>query len=171
VQKTLTRDQLESRKEKAERFVRNVLGDDDRADEIADESLEDYADRRKIQLAGDPRGGHMTVRAMPTSNPRPKKPTSAASTVATNGGTTRVANAMEIQAEAERLNLVNDLQRENERLQDQLDKVADLASAPKDEDSLTEDDLKEKLNEILDVAAPGEADDLEDDEDSDDEED
>lgn len=69
--KTLTREQLERRKEKAERFVRDVLGDSERADEIADESLEDYADRRKIQLADNPRGGHMTVRA---SNPRQKKP-------------------------------------------------------------------------------------------------
>lgn len=48
--KTLTRKQLEGRKEKAERFVRNVLGDPERADEIADESLEDYAERRKIQV-------------------------------------------------------------------------------------------------------------------------
>jgi hypothetical protein len=40
--KTLNRGQLESRKEKAVRFVRDVLGDPDQADEIADESLEDY---------------------------------------------------------------------------------------------------------------------------------
>jgi hypothetical protein len=48
--KYLTRDQLQSRKEQAVRFVRDVLGDPDRADEIADESLEDYAQRRKIQI-------------------------------------------------------------------------------------------------------------------------
>src|SRR5215831_7921357 len=48
--KALTRDQLESRKEKAVRFTRDVLGDADRADEIADESLEDYAERRRIQI-------------------------------------------------------------------------------------------------------------------------
>jgi len=40
--KPLTRAQLESRKEKAVRFTRDVLGDPDRAEEIADESLEDY---------------------------------------------------------------------------------------------------------------------------------
>lgn len=44
------------------RFVRDVLGDPDRADEIADESLEDYADRRKIKIVGNPRGAG----AMPT---------------------------------------------------------------------------------------------------------
>ena len=48
--KYLTRDQLQSRKEQAVRFVRDVLGDPDRADEIADESLENYAQRRKIQI-------------------------------------------------------------------------------------------------------------------------
>jgi hypothetical protein len=48
--KALTRDQLQSRKEKAERFTRDVLDDPDRADEIADESLEDYAERRGIQI-------------------------------------------------------------------------------------------------------------------------
>jgi hypothetical protein len=46
----LTRDQLESRKDKAVRFTRDVLGDADRAEEIEEESLEDYADRRHIKL-------------------------------------------------------------------------------------------------------------------------
>ena len=53
--KALTRDQLQARKEKAVRFTRDVLGDPDRADEIADESLEDYAQRRKIQITNPPR--------------------------------------------------------------------------------------------------------------------
>ena len=48
--KQLTHDQLQSRKEKAVRFVRDVLGDLDKAEEIAEENLEDYAQRRKIQL-------------------------------------------------------------------------------------------------------------------------
>ena len=48
--KELTRDQLQARKEKAVRFTRDILGDPDRAEEIADESLEDYAERRRIQI-------------------------------------------------------------------------------------------------------------------------
>ena len=60
--KTLTRAQIESRKEKAVRFVRNVLGDPDRADEIEDESLEHYAERRKIGIVGNPRGGVMATK-------------------------------------------------------------------------------------------------------------
>jgi hypothetical protein len=46
----LTREQAESRKDAAVRFVDNVLGDPDRADEIEEEDLEDYAARRKIEL-------------------------------------------------------------------------------------------------------------------------
>lgn len=48
--KSLTRDQLQTRKDQAVRFTENVLGDPERAGEIAEESLEDYAERRKIQL-------------------------------------------------------------------------------------------------------------------------
>jgi hypothetical protein len=48
--KQLTRAQLEGRKEKAVRFTRDVLGDPDRAEEIEAESLEDYAERRKVKL-------------------------------------------------------------------------------------------------------------------------
>ncbi|HXX71763.1 MAG TPA: hypothetical protein VEI55_05675 [Candidatus Acidoferrum sp.] len=65
--KLLTREQLQSRKDKAVRFVRDVLGDSDRADEIEDESLESYAERRKIQIA-NPRkiGGAANVPRKPT---------------------------------------------------------------------------------------------------------
>jgi hypothetical protein len=59
--KTLTSAQLQSRKEKAARFTRDVLGDPDRADEIADESLEDYAARRKIQITNPPRKRNVIV--------------------------------------------------------------------------------------------------------------
>ena len=53
--KTLTRKQLESRKAQAVRFTRDVLGDEERADEIEDESLDDYAERRHIQIQ-NPKG-------------------------------------------------------------------------------------------------------------------
>jgi hypothetical protein len=48
--KPLTRAQLEGRKERAVRFTRDVLGDPDRASEIEAESLDDYAERRKMKL-------------------------------------------------------------------------------------------------------------------------
>lgn len=47
--KALTREQLQSRKDKAVRFVRDVLDDPERASEIEDEDLESYADRHRIQ--------------------------------------------------------------------------------------------------------------------------
>jgi len=53
--KTLTRKQVESRKAKAVRFTRDVLGEQDRADEIENESLESYAERRHIQIQ-NPKG-------------------------------------------------------------------------------------------------------------------
>lgn len=52
--KPLTRTQLEGRKAQAVRFTRDVLGDPDRADEIDAESLEDYAERRKVKLLNPP---------------------------------------------------------------------------------------------------------------------
>jgi hypothetical protein len=55
VPKTLTREQLQSRKDQAVRFTQNVLQDPARADETADESLEDYAERRKIQITNSGR--------------------------------------------------------------------------------------------------------------------
>ena len=48
--KALTSEQLQSRKEQALRFTRDVLGDSDRAQENENESLEDYATRREIKI-------------------------------------------------------------------------------------------------------------------------
>ena len=48
--KKLTREQVESRKEKAVRFTRDVLGDSDRADEIEDEDIESYAERKHFEI-------------------------------------------------------------------------------------------------------------------------
>lgn len=46
----LSWDQVASRKRKAEAFTRNVLEDDERADEIADEDLTSYAERRGFTI-------------------------------------------------------------------------------------------------------------------------
>ena len=63
--KTVSRKQLESRKAQAVRYTRDVREDDDRADEIEDESLEDYAQERHIKLS-NPKG----ARKMPVSTRR-----------------------------------------------------------------------------------------------------
>jgi len=48
--KALTREQLQKRKESAVRFARDVREDDELADQIENESLEEYADHRHIRL-------------------------------------------------------------------------------------------------------------------------
>src|SRR5579863_6204485 len=59
--KTLTRKQLESRQAQAVRFARDVREDDDLADEIEDESLDEYAERRRIKLQNPTERTNMTV--------------------------------------------------------------------------------------------------------------
>lgn len=49
--KSKTREQLERLQDKAVRFLRDVVGDDDKADEIEGLSVEEYADRKRIHLA------------------------------------------------------------------------------------------------------------------------
>ena len=49
-----TYQQIETAKDRAVRFTKNVLHNDDRADEIADESVEDYAARRKLRIVNNP---------------------------------------------------------------------------------------------------------------------
>ena len=48
--KSLTREQLEKRKERAVRFARDVREDDELADQIENESLQEYAEHRHIRL-------------------------------------------------------------------------------------------------------------------------
>lgn len=50
--KTLTRKQLESSTETAERFMLDVLSDPERSDEIANESLEDSKVKAKNKYRG-----------------------------------------------------------------------------------------------------------------------
>src|SRR5262249_10343406 len=57
--KRLTREQLESRKARAVRFLRDVKDLPERADEVEDEDLESYAERRKIQLINPKRSASM----------------------------------------------------------------------------------------------------------------
>ena len=52
--KSVTYDQAASKKDKAERFVRDVLGDNGRADEFADEDVQSYADRKNLNIIDNP---------------------------------------------------------------------------------------------------------------------
>jgi ribonuclease E len=63
----LTREQLQGRKDKAVRFTESVLRDPDRAAEIEDESLDDYADRRHIQIT-NPSGRKRNMATTPKTD-------------------------------------------------------------------------------------------------------
>jgi hypothetical protein len=67
--KKLTRDQLQSRKEKAADFAANVLEDPDLADEIEAETLEEYAAHKRIEIINPMRRKHTMAR---TRNPKVK---------------------------------------------------------------------------------------------------
>jgi hypothetical protein len=54
LKKHQTYDQLEATKQKAVRFARDVLQDDDKADDLDSESLESYAQRKGIQITDNP---------------------------------------------------------------------------------------------------------------------
>lgn len=115
--KQLTRDQIQARKEQAARFTETVLGDPDRAQEIRDESLEDYAQRRRFEIA----------------NPRTRRGTMARKTI------------QDYRDEVEELkDQVGELAEENESLQDQLDAVAEIVAPAEDED---EDEGEEEEGE------------------------
>jgi predicted RNase H-like nuclease (RuvC/YqgF family) len=108
----LTRAQLEGRKEKAVRFVRDVLGDPGRAGEIADESVEDYATRRKFEI----------------TNPR-RRPIM---------GRTKTIQDYKDQV-ADLKGEISELEEENEALAGQLDEIANIV-APEEEEEEEEQD-------------------------------
>jgi len=64
--KRLTRRQIQARREKAARFTETVLDDPERAQEIRDESLESYAERRKFKIENASRRATMAQTASPT---------------------------------------------------------------------------------------------------------
>ena len=63
--KSRTLDEIERMKAKAARFVENVLDDPGRADEIEDESPEEYAERKRIQILDNPH--RRRTRPMPSN--------------------------------------------------------------------------------------------------------
>ncbi|MGH9406779.1 MAG: hypothetical protein ACRD3D_13205 [Terriglobia bacterium] len=66
--KVKTREQVEKMQEKAIDFLRNVVGDDDKADEIEGLSLGEYADRKHVTLANPQRNAKRNRRGRP--NPK-----------------------------------------------------------------------------------------------------
>ncbi|MFN0112991.1 MAG: hypothetical protein ACKVZH_29375 [Blastocatellia bacterium] len=55
MKKEMTLRQAETSRSRGIRFVRDVLEDDDRADELDDESLDDWADRKSVTIVENPK--------------------------------------------------------------------------------------------------------------------
>jgi predicted RNase H-like nuclease (RuvC/YqgF family) len=110
-----TREQIQCRKDKAVRFVRDVLDDPERAEEIAEESLENYAARRKIQIL----------------NPTRR---------ATMPGKTVDDYRVEV---ADLKDQISALEEKNESLQEQLDQIGDIVAGEEEEEDEGEDESGE----------------------------
>jgi hypothetical protein len=52
--KSLSYEQVEAKKRKGVQFLRDIVGDDDRADDLEDESVSSYADRKHITISNSP---------------------------------------------------------------------------------------------------------------------
>jgi predicted RNase H-like nuclease (RuvC/YqgF family) len=113
--KALTREQIQARKDKAVRFTETVLGDPERAQEIRGESIEEYAERRKFEIA----------------NPKARRIIMARRRKTVAELESQVADLQE---------QVEDLEGENEGLQDQLDEVASIVSPEEEEEDEDEED-------------------------------
>ncbi len=117
----LTRDQAEARKEKAVRFLENVLHDPDRADAIREESLEDYAERRRIKIVGNPR--RPRKRSLDIVDRRPL------------GGGTMPPSKQDLQERIRELEEeCDELHDENEQLREDLDAISDIASGEEEDE-------------------------------------
>jgi hypothetical protein len=114
--KHLRREQVEGRKEKAARFSETVLGDSERAQEIRDESLEDYAARRKFKITNPGRSAVM-----------PRK--------------TIEDYRDEI---ADLKDQIGELEEENENLQGQLDEITDIVAPEEEQEEEEEEDEQDQ---------------------------
>jgi hypothetical protein len=112
VAKQLTADQVQARKDKAVRFAENVLEDDDLADDLDSESVESYAERKRIKI-------------IPNTGRRNKA-------MAGNGNNGKTKQDL--------LDEIADLQDENDALQSQLDAVLDIVAPEDEDDDQNEDD-------------------------------
>jgi len=103
--KTLSREQLERRKAQAVSFAREVREDDDLADAIDDETLEEYAEKRHIHLVNPKGARKMAIQTRRELTDRIK----------------------ELEEENETL------QEEKEALEGRLEEIADLAAEEEEE--------------------------------------
>lgn len=140
--KPWTQRQAAARKDQAERFVRDVLEDDDRADEIADLSVEEYAAERGEELAPNPTRRRKTMKRKTSPEQQQSRDNPVAKALET---TTRMA-----EEQGDLYKRIRELETENESLQDKLDEIADIVECD-DSDCSAEDHLED----IAEIVAKG----------------
>ena len=118
--KTKTLDQLVAMKDKAVRFLQQVVGDPGKAEEFAAMTPEEYADHKRIKIE-NPSSGRIERR--------------------------NASMAKRTMTKAELEDRVSELEDENQDLQDRLDSISDIItpedSADEDEDEDDDDDEDE----------------------------
>jgi hypothetical protein len=141
--KPWTYQQATARKDQAERFVRDVLEDDDRADEIAETSVEDYAAERGKELAANPmRRRKFMQRKASTQQQQATRDNPVAKALET---TTRIAGE-----QGDLYKRIRGLETDNASLQDKIDQITDIVECD-DPDCSPEDHLED----IADIVAAG----------------
>ncbi len=106
--KTKTRDEVVATQDKAVRFLRDVVGDPDKAEEFAAMSPEEYADHKRITILQNPVSGRTTILIQgETYMPKPTR--------------------------ADLEDRISELEDENQALNDKLDSILDIAAEDSDE--------------------------------------
>jgi len=113
--KSKTLDQVEAMRQKAVRFLENVVGDSDRAAEVDNMSPQEYAEQKKIKI--------VNPRRWPSTIPKGNNATMPKPTY------------------TDLLDRVAELETENEELTDKLDSILEIAGAEDSDDSDSDDDL------------------------------
>ena len=106
--KTRTLDQVKAMKDKAARFVRDVVGDESRAEEFESMSPEEYAEGKHITILQNPVSGRTTILIE---------------------GETYMARPTRAELE----DRIAELEEENQDLSDKLDSILDIASGDEEE--------------------------------------
>jgi predicted RNase H-like nuclease (RuvC/YqgF family) len=146
--KPWTQRQAAARKDQAERFVRDVLEDDDRADEIADMSVEEYAAERGKELVPNPTRRKSVKRKTSPEQLQPREnPVQKALET-----TTKLADE-----NTDLYRRIRELETKKEALQDKLDEIADIVEC--DDSNCNAED---HLEDIAEIVAKGSRDEGED---------
>src|SRR5215469_8009245 len=121
--KPWTEKQAAARKDQAENFVRDVLEDDDRADEISGMSVADYAAERGKELVSNPRRRNNKMRRKGIS----RAVTDDDGSLQTNAKLA-VANNKLADQQKDLLDRIDSLQAKNKELQSKLDEIDDVVN-------------------------------------------